>query len=108
MNTIHSSSLATYSTGPIKPEQSSLASKQVRAGATDTQGESQKQRPEAAASTPEQIKTALAKTGLNNTADFASDGNTRANKALQTYNRTRDQVLQTQLENSISRVDYYA
>ena len=59
-------------------------------------------------STPEQVKTALTKSGLNNPNNFDQGDNSQANKALQIYAETRNQLAKTQLENMISRVDYYA
>lgn len=105
MNTIHSSSLAFYPAGYIKPEQDSLNTKQARPVAFDEQKQKQENLP---ASTPEQIKAAIANVGLKKEEGFSQESNTRINRALQAYNQTRDQPIQTQLENIISSVDYYA
>jgi hypothetical protein len=106
VNTIHSSSLAFIPTGYIKPEQESVIKKPADTIVSSNYGIDN--RLQAPASTPEQVKTALTKLGLNNQDDFNQGDNTRSNKALQAYAETLNQLTQTQLENMISRVDYYA
>ncbi|WAR43906.1 hypothetical protein [Methylomonas rapida] len=101
MNTIHSSSLAFYPTGYLKPEQDSLNKKQAP---LDEPNPLNLNLP---AWTPEQIQKAMASAGLNKHNDFSQEANTRTNRAVQAYHQTRDQPIQAQLENIISRVDYY-
>ena len=108
MNTIHSSSLTAYPTGYVKPEQDRFTQKQAGADASDKQATDFPRRLEAPASTPEQIKNALATSGFNQRASFSQDGETRPNKAIQAYSQTRAQANQQQLESLITRVDYYA
>lgn len=106
VNTIHSSSLAFIPSGYVKPEQEVVVNKPANAVVSNDNGVNN--RLQSPASTPEQVKTALTKSGLNNQDNFNQSDNTRTNKALQTYAETRNYSLQTQLENMISRVDYYA
>jgi len=106
VNTIHSSSLAFIPTGYIKPEQESIIKKPADTIVSTNNGIDN--RLQASASTPEQVKTALTKSGLNNPNNFDQGDNSQANKALQIYAETRNQPAKTQLENMISRVDYYA
>ncbi|MDD2737695.1 MAG: hypothetical protein PHR94_02055 [Methylomonas lenta] len=106
MNTIHSSSLAFIPTGYIKPEQESIIKKPADTIVSTNNGIDN--RLQASASTPEQVKTALTKSGLNTPNNFDQGDNSQANKALQIYAETRNQPAKTQLENMISRVDYYA
>jgi hypothetical protein len=106
VNTIHSSSLTFTPTGYVKPEQESFSKKPVNTVvSSDNSGN---KRIPTSISTPEQVKTALSKSGLNKQDTFNPGDNTRTNKALQTYAETRNQPAQTQLETLISRVDYYA
>lgn len=106
VNTIHNSSLAFIPTGYIKPEQESVIKKPADTIFSTNNGIDN--RLQASASTPEQVKTALTKSGLNNPNNFDQGDNSRANKALQIYAENRNQPAKTQLENMISRVDYYA
>ncbi|MCK9605341.1 MAG: hypothetical protein M0R33_02700 [Methylomonas sp.] len=108
MNTIHSSSLTAYPAGFIKPEQDRFTQKPAGTDASDKQATDVPGRLEAPASTPEQIKTALATSGFNQQNNFSQSDDTRSNKALQAYNQTREQANQLRLENLITRVDYYA
>ena len=108
MNTIHSSSLAAYTAGYVKPEQDRFTQKPAGVQAKDKQTTDFPRRPEAPASTPEQVETALAKSGFNQRISLFQAGDTRSNKAIQAYNQTREQADQQRLENLITGVDYYA
>ncbi len=105
MNTIHSSSLAFYPTGYTKAGQDSLNKNQAQSNAASEQSAP---RQDLLASTPEQIKTALARIGFDKKDNFSQGNNARSNQAVQAYQQTQDQVMQSELENMISRVDTYA
>lgn len=105
MITIHNSSLAAQPVGFTQPNPASLNKKPASFPAANDQNNNG-QGP--SASTPEQIQAAIAQTGLTEEGNFSQESNRRANQALQAYNQTRNQPIQAQLENIISRVDYYA
>lgn len=102
--TIHNSSLASQPVGFSQPQRTSLDNKPTPPAANE-QNNSIQAPP---ASTPEQIQAAVAQIGLTKEDNFSQENNRRTNQALQAYNQTRNQPVQTQLENIISRVDYYA
>ena len=107
MNTIHSSSLAAPKSGYIRPAQDSLTQTQAKKNA-ESSYKSEAEPREAQTSTPEQIQTALAKVGLTKQDGYFENTTTRTVKALQAYTQTSEHINQIQLENIISRVDYYA
>jgi hypothetical protein len=107
VNSIHSSSLAAHQTGYIRPARDSLNQTQAKNEATVSVKHTENI-AEIQASTPEQIQNALTKTGLNRPGSFFEHNTPRSNKALQAYAQTSEQLNQTQLENIISHVDYYA
>jgi len=100
--TIHNSSLASQRVGFSRP-----TSTAVNNGAS-TVNDQNNPGPDASASTPDQIQAAIKQTGLPTDANFPQESSRRANQALQAYNQTRNHPIQAQLENLISRVDYYA
>jgi hypothetical protein len=108
VNIIHSSSLAAYPAGYIRPERDTAV--QTRAPAQKAAKPSAviEQGLEASASTPEQVKTALIKSGLNSSDNGAQYQDNRTQKALQAYSQTREQLNQNKLDNLITRVDYFA
>lgn len=108
MNTIHSSSLAAYPAGYIKPERDSFAQNQAPTKNSTLQANGLERRPETPASTPDQIKTALAEMRTDQSGSALQNQDNRTHKALQAYNETSEQLNQIKLENLISRVDYYA
>lgn len=108
MNTIHSSSLAAYPSGYIKPEQDSLAKNRAQTNKTEILTKDFERRLESPASTPDQIKSALAKSNLEQSGMSMQNQDNRARKALQAYSQTHEQLNQNKLEGLISRVDYYA
>jgi len=108
VNTIHSSSLAAYPTGLIKPEQDSLAKNRPQINKSETPANDFARRPEAPASTPNEIKSALDASNLKQADTSMQNYDNRTQKALQAYNQTSEQLNQNKLEDLISRVDYYA
>ena len=106
MNTIHSSSLAWYRTGYIKPEADRFDKNSLKTVETDAASSKNQQTVARPASTPEQIKTALAKADLINNS-YNQPENSRAAKALMAYTETRNQPIQTQLSNSFTSVDIF-
>lgn len=107
MNTIHSSSLASYPSGYIKPEQDSLAKNRVPIKIAENPVETIDRRPGKPASTPEQIRAALLASEMEQPSSLMQDLDNRTQRALQTYNQTREQLNQNKLEGLIARVDYY-
>ena len=105
MITIHNSSLASIRNGYIKPEQLSVDKRQAQ---TTSPEEQRKKEQGTQASTPDQIQAAITQTGLSKESNLSNENDRRTNIALKTYNQTRNQQAQAQLENIISRVDYYA
>lgn len=107
MNTIHSSSLASYQTGYVRPARDSINRTQplkdagVTLGKTENSADNQ-------ASAPETIRTALIQADLNRQVDVFENANPRNYKALQAYAQTNEQFNKTQLDNLITHVDYYA
>ncbi|MCQ8105026.1 hypothetical protein NP590_12995 [Methylomonas sp. SURF-2] len=108
MNIIHSSSLAAYPVGFHKPEQDRFTQKPLQPDAFSQQATDVPNKAHAAASTPEQIKTALADAGLNPRNPDSQGGDANSNKAMQAYQQSSKLAGQQRLENLISRVDYYA
>lgn len=108
VNTIHSSSLAAHRPGYIRPAQESLTQTQAKKDARSNYRQPEAEPAEVQTSTPEQIQTALAKVGLNRQDSFFENSTARNYKAVQAYTQTSEHINQTQLENIISRVDYYA
>lgn len=108
VNTIHSSSLAAHKTGYIRPAQDNLTQTQAKKDVESSYGQSDALQRDVQTSTPEQIQTALAQVGLNRQDSFFENTTARNVKALQAYTQTSEHINQTQLENIISRVDYYA
>lgn len=108
VNTIHSSSLAAHRPGYIRPAQDSLTQAQAKKNALSNFRQPEAKPAEVEPSTPEQIQKALAKVGLNRQDSFFENSTARNYKALQAYTQTSEHINQTQLENIISRVDYYA
>ena len=108
MNTIHSSSLATYPSGYIKPDQDRLAQNRLPIKIAENPVENIGRHPDRPASTPEQIKSALIASEVQPTDSSIQNFDNRTQRALQTYNQTREQLNQNKLEGLISRVDYYA
>jgi len=103
---IHSSSLTSYAAGYLKAEQTGAGKNQndaVNVPIAVAQSGGQL----VPASTPDQIKNALEKAGLSQ-EDGYSQSNPKARKAVSAYNQIRDQAALTQLEQTITRVDYYA
>lgn len=108
MNTIHSSSLAAYPTGYIKPEQDSLAKNRAQSSKTENPAKNFERSIEAPASSPDQIKSALAAIDMDQSGSSMQNYDNRTQKALQAYSQAREQLNQNKLEGLISRVDYYA
>ncbi len=104
MITIHNSSLAYIRTGYNSPEQTAIDRKQLQPVSTDEQN---KKNQRTAVSTPDQIQAAIAQTGLAKESNLSNENDRRTNLALSAYNQTRNQPVRAQLENIISRVDYY-
>jgi len=101
---IHSSSAAQPSSF-VRPNPADLNNKPAQLPTANDQNNSGQTSP---VSTPEQIQAAVAKTGLTRDDNFSQETDRRTRQALQIYNQTRNQPMQTQLENLIVRVDYFA
>ena len=108
MNTIHSSSLAAYPTGFIKPEQDSLAKSRAQTNKAENLTKDFERRLEAPASTPDQIKAALIESDREQSGMPMQNQDNKTRKALQAYSQAHEQLNQNKLEGLISRVDYYA
>lgn len=107
MNTIHSSSLASYQTGYVRLARDSINRTQpakdtgVTIGKTENPADNQ-------ASAPETVRSALIQAGLNRQVDVFENASPRNYKALQAYTQTNEQLNKAQLDNLITHVDYYA
>lgn len=108
MNTIHSSSLAFYPAGYIKPDASGFDKNSVNPVDQQLGAESNRQRQELPASSPKQIEAALADVGLALDGNNAQSTDKRTARALAAYNDTRSQPIQSRLAGMISGIDLYA
>lgn len=108
MITIHSSSLAYRPAGYINTGQEAVNKNSANGVSNAKTNESIDSRNIQPASTPEQVKIAMDKLVINDAESYTQNGNPRNLKALQVYNKTRNQLVQTELESIVSHVDYYA
>lgn len=107
MNTIHSSSLAFYPAGYIKPDANGFDKNSANPVDRQLEAESNRQRQGLPASSPKQIEAALADVGLAVGDKYAQPTDKRTAKALAAYNDTRSQPIQSRLAGMISGIDLY-
>ncbi|MGY6277796.1 hypothetical protein [Methylomonas sp. MgM2] len=105
MITSRNTSLAAQTIGFARPYSAGISNQSIT---LPTANEQNNNKQESNPSTPEQIQAAISQTGLSKENHFIQEGDRRVNQALQAYNQIRNASQQTQLENIIVRVDYYA
>ena len=106
MNTIHSSSLASYRIGYIKPEPDRFEKNPANPARANARS-SNNQQLTGPVSTPEQVKAALDKSELNKVNSYEQSGSSRTAKALIAYAEARNQPIQTELAADLFHLDIY-
>lgn len=108
MNSIHSSSLAFYPAGYIKPDTNAFDKNQGNQAVVDNEAGNERQTQKTPASTPKQIEAAITDAGLTIDNRYDQPTNARAAKALAAYTQTRNQPIQAQIADTFVGLDLFA
>lgn len=106
MNTIHSSSLAYYRTGP-KPDQPRVDQNQRLDTVAKATTNDARNAPQQAASTPERIRSVIAKQGLERIDNDQLASSPYNAKAINAYAETYKQSAYAAINQMISGVDLF-